>query len=86
MNSKLGANDHVSITCVIPCVVNKDREPVNKSNFFQGDNVKVRNHLSRVNWNEMADINIKDSWSILLGHMNFCVENFIPECNTKRGM
>ncbi|WAR28875.1 hypothetical protein MAR_014579 [Mya arenaria] len=28
-------------------------------------------------------MNVEDSWSFLLRHMDFCVENFIPECNTK---
>lgn len=41
--------------------------------------------LDTVNWKEMADMNVEDSWSFLLSHNNFCVENFIPECNTKNG-
>ncbi|WAR22203.1 hypothetical protein MAR_016177, partial [Mya arenaria] len=80
LSSKLSASDHISIICEIPCVVNKDREPVNK-----GDYVEIRNYLSSVNWKEMADMNVEDFWSFLLRHMNFCVENFIPECNTKGG-
>ncbi|WAR26475.1 hypothetical protein MAR_012179, partial [Mya arenaria] len=85
LSSKLGASDHISIICEIPCVVNKDRKPVNKVNFFKGDYVKIKNYLSRVNWKEMADMNVEDSWSFLLRHMDFCVESYIPECNTKRG-
>ncbi|WAQ99940.1 hypothetical protein MAR_024313 [Mya arenaria] len=85
LNRKLGASDHISIICEIPCVVNKDRKPVNEVNFFKGDYVKIKNYLSRVNWKEMADMNVEDSWSFLLRHMDFCVENFIPECNTKGG-
>ncbi|WAR01814.1 hypothetical protein MAR_008372 [Mya arenaria] len=33
-SSKLGASDHISIICEIPCVVNKDREP---SVILRGD-------------------------------------------------
>ena len=86
LNGELGASDHVSVFFEFPCKVNKITDQSNRLNFFKGDYSEIKSYLNTVNWNEMVEMDVEDSWTFLRQHLNHCFENFVPNYGKKKGI
>lgn len=79
INGKLGLSDHISFTFKLLCPVLRTSERVNRPNFFKGKYEDIRNYLNNVSWVLLDNMNIEESWTYFVKHINVCVEKFIPK-------
>ncbi|WAR15881.1 hypothetical protein MAR_030475 [Mya arenaria] len=79
INGKLGLSDHISFTFKLLCPVLRTSERVNRPNFFKGKYEDIRNYLNNVSWVLLDNMNIEESWTYFIKHINICIEKFIPK-------
>lgn len=60
---KLSANDHVSLTFSILCDLKISKISKPRKSMYQGNDIKCREYLSAVNWAEMENLDVCESWN-----------------------
>ena len=64
--------------------MNRDSENICRPNFYKGSYNDIREYLSDVQWDQMDQMNIEDSWAFLLTHINFCIDKYIPKTGSSQ--
>ena len=49
-----------------------------EKNFFKGDFTSRQTYPDYVNWSDMDELNVQNSWTFILNHIEHCVDNFTP--------
>ena len=49
-----------------------------EKNFFKGDFTSRQTYPDYVNWSDMDELNVQNSWTFILNHIEHRVDNFIP--------
>ena len=76
--SNLGVSDHISFMAELNCsVIMKDSETV-KRNVYKGNYDEIRNELITVNWREMDNMNMEESWEFFINKLNDSIEKHVP--------
>ena len=84
-STNLGFSDHISFIVELNCsIVNKESKTL-KRNFHKGNYDIIREELSSVDWNNMDELNVEDSWNFFLDKINNCIYRYIPMKRTNHG-
>ena len=84
-STNLGFSDHISFIVELNCsIVNKESKTL-KRNFHKGNYDIIREELSSVDWNNMDELNVEDSWNFFLDKINNCIDRYIPMKRTNHG-
>lgn len=82
---KLGASDHVSIIFNVQCDFSVTGSSKTRPNFYKGNYQDIRKYLEDVDWNEMTQMGVEESWTFFIDHIHHCVDTFIPVKSTNVG-
>ena len=62
----------------INCELDFENVSLPRKNFFKGDFTSRQTYPNDVNWSDMDEFNVQNSWTFILNHIEHCVDNFIP--------
>ena len=69
-SSNLGASDFMCFIAELHCnLVVPDTDTV-KRNFYKGNYEDIRQELSAVNWENMDNLNVEESWNFFIDKIN----------------
>jgi len=76
----LSMSDHICVSFNLECFVSPaTTKHIPKYNFHKGDNVRMKQLLSEVNWNELLDgVDVNLSWQKFNNEINKIIQLCVP--------
>ena len=75
--SGLGASDHLVYSAYLLCDPEIRNSETLKYNFHKGDYVSINKDLQSVDWGQLHNMNVQESWDIFQEKLQSSIENHI---------
>ena len=77
-SSNLGASDHICFIAEIHCNLAVQDTDTVKRNFYKGNYEDIRQELSAVNWENMDNLNVEESWNFFIDKIKNSIDKHVP--------
>ena len=78
LSSGLGARDHLAYSAYLLCDPEIRDSGTLKHNFHKGDYVSINKDLQSVDWGQLHNMNVQESWDFFQEKLQSSIENHIP--------
>ena len=77
-SSNLGASDHICFIAELHCNLAVQYTDTVKRNLYKGNYEDIRQELSAVNWENMDNYSVEESWNFFIDKIKNSIDKHVP--------
>ena len=84
ITTRLGKSDHLCIEVELDTSVDTYYKGIHTKNYYRGNYIQAAEELSHINWSQMGEMDMVDSWNFFYSNVRKVIDNCIPETQYKK--